>query len=250
MRMRDSITIAVGSLLMLAVLGGCSMWNQPAQVEPPVARSMTTSSAKKPAVPDELPPKESARLCLATAEEMQKKGHADQAIFLYEKAREGDPTLPKVAHHLALLYDAQGNGARALEEYRKALAATPKDPDLLNDFGYYNYRRGNLPEAERWYRQALTAAPHHEAATTNLAVVLGHQHRYDESIKLFTKVVGPAAAQSNVGVLAVEQGDYDVARKAFLEAQRLDGTLKQPKAFLAYLDNRQSTLRAALPASY
>ena len=37
MRMRDSITMAAGSLLMLAVLGGCSMWNQPAQVEPPVA---------------------------------------------------------------------------------------------------------------------------------------------------------------------------------------------------------------------
>ncbi len=27
----------------------------------------------------------------------------------------------------------------------------------------------------------------------------------------------------------------------FPEAQRLDGTLKQPKAFLAYLDNRRST---------
>ena len=181
---------------------------------------------------------------------MQKKGHADQAIFLYEKARDGDATLPKVAHHLALLYDAQGNGTRALEEFHKALATTPKDPDLLNDFGYYNYRRGNLSEADRWYRQALISAPHHEAATTNLAVVLGHQHKYAESIELFTKVVGPAAAQSNVGVLAAEQGNYDVARKAFLEAQRLDGTLNQPKAFLAYLDNRRSTSPTATPASY
>jgi hypothetical protein len=80
--------------------------------------------------------------------------------------------------------------------------------------------------------------------------VLGHQHKYAESIELFTKVVGPAAAQSNVGVLAAEQGDYDVARKAFLEAQRLDGTLKQPKAFLAYLDNRQSAPLAALSVNH
>jgi hypothetical protein len=37
-----------------------------------------------------------------------------------------------------------------------------------------------------------------------------------------------------------EQGDYDLARQAFVEASRLDGTLQQPKAFLAYLDQHQS----------
>ena len=109
----------------------------------------TGSSTTGQKTPDELPPKETAKLCVATAEQMQKQGHPDQAIFLLEKARENDPSLPKIAHHLALLYDAQGDGTRALSEYQKAVAATPKDPDLLNDFGYYHYRRGDLAEAEK-----------------------------------------------------------------------------------------------------
>ena len=241
-RMKSSALLAYGLLLVLAAMTGCSLWNrtQDSGASGSALAGPAGSSTTGQKTPDELPPKETAKLCVATAEEMQKQGHPDQAIFLLEKARENDPSLPKIAHHLALLYDAQGDGTRALSEYQKALAAAPKDPDLLNDFGYYHYRRGNLAEAEKSYRQVLSIAPKHKMAQTNLALVLGHQRRYQESVELFTKAVGAAAAHSNVGVIMTEQGDYDLARHAFVEASRLDETLQQPKAFLAYLDQRQS----------
>ena len=247
-RMKSTALLAYGLLLILAAMTGCSLWNrtQDSGSSGGALAGATGSSTARQKTPDELPPKETAKLCVATAEEMQKQGHPDQAIFLLEKARENDPSLPKIAHHLALLYDAQGDGTRALSEYQKALAATPKVPDLLNDFGYYHYRRGDLAEAEKLYRQVLSISPKHKMAQTNLAIILGHQRRYQESIELFTKVVGPAAAHSNVGVIMAEQGDYDMARQAFVEASRLDGTLQQPKAFLAYLDQRQSKARPDL----
>jgi Tfp pilus assembly protein PilF len=238
--------LSVLGVILASAPTGCTLWSKPPAE--PISVSSTnggaapakfpTAGPSKPA-PDELPSKQTARLCAATAEDMQKKGFTEQAIFLYEKARESDPSVPNVAHHLALLYDQQGDGSRSLNEFKKALVATPKDPDLLNDFGYYYYHRGNLTDAESWYRKALAISPNHASALSNLAIVLGHQRRYQESIEMFTRVVGPAAAYSNVGVLMVEQGDLQKARDAFAQAARLDQTLKEPQAFLAYLDRAE-----------
>ena len=255
---RQACGFALGTLAaaVLVAPAGCTLWSKPSP------ESVTVSSTNSVAPPtnfpsvgpqkagkDELPSKQTARLCAATAEDMQKKGFTEQAIFLYEKAHENDPKLPNVAHHLALLYDQQGDGARALNEFKRALETAPKDADLLNDFGYYHYHHGNMADAETWYRKALAFSPNHAQALTNLAIVLGHQRRYQESIEKFTRVVGPAAAYSNVGVLMMEQGDRSQAHDAFMQAQRLDPTLKQPQAFLAYLDHAEHGKYAASPAS-
>ncbi len=197
-------------------------------------QSMTTEPPQ-----GELPPKEAARACFVAAEELQKSGHAEQAILLYEKARGNDPSLKLVAHHLAVLYDAQGDSTRSLAEYNKALESEPKNPSVLSDLGYYYYERGNLPDAEQSLRKALALAPNHQKALNNLGLVLAGQGRFDESFQVFAKVVGPAAAHSNVGVLMAKQGRYDLARQAFRQALALDATLPQPKAFLAYLDKQQ-----------
>ena len=206
----------------------------------PPSQSADSESAVPQQSHGELPPKEAARACLVAAEELQNNGHVDQAILLYEKARKDDPTLKSVSHHLAVLYDSQGDSIRSLAEYNKALETDPKNPGLLSDFGYYHFERGNLAEAERLLRNALAIDVNHQKALCNLGLVLAGQGRFDESFAAFAKVVGPAAAHSNVGVLLAKQGRYDQARQAFRQALATDSTLPQPKAFLAYLDRQQS----------
>jgi Tfp pilus assembly protein PilF len=186
----------------------------------------------------ELPPKEAARACMAAAEELEKNGHNSEAIVLYEKARSKDAGLKAVPHHLAALYDAEGDSTHALEEYRKALELEPTNADLLNDFGYYCYERENYPEAEKTLKKAVAISPKHEKALANLALVLAAQSRFDESYETFCKVVGPAAAHSNVGVLQAKQGRNDDAKRSFQQALAADASLQQPKAFLAYLDRK------------
>jgi len=225
---------ALGALSLFLPMLGCSLWDRDHAARPLFSSPAGTAKSSEA----ELPPKPAAQLCLATARQMQEKGQVQQAIYLYEKARQDDPSLTAVAHPLAFLYDQQGDGVRALDEYQKALAVSPKDPDLLNDFGYYYYHRGNLDEAKKWYRQAIALAPAHKQARTNLALVLGNQGQFQESYELFAAVVGPAAAHSNVGVLMAKQGHYDQARESFRKALALDSTLPQPKAFLAYLDRQ------------
>lgn len=187
---------------------------------------------------EELPPKDAARACLVAAEEMQNGGHVDQAIALYEKARCKDPSLKSVSHHLAVLYDAQGDSVRSLSEYKKAVEAEPKNPSLLSDFGYYYYERQNQAEAEKLLRKALEIDPNHAKALCNLGMVLAATGRYGESFDVFSRAVGPAAAHSNVGVLLAKQGRYDQAKQAFHQALAIDPTLRQPQAFLDYLDHK------------
>ena len=227
--------LLLGTLGFATWLGCASPGFSPLKTTTPATSYDSESTDSRQPV-GELPPKEAARACLAAAEEMQKGGHVEQAIALYEKARTNDPNLKSVAHHLAVLYDAQGDSARSLSEYNKALESDPKNPGLLSDLGYYYYERGNQAEAERSLSKALATDPNHQKALSNMGLVLAAQGRFDESFEAFSKVVGPAAAHSNVGVLMAKQGRYDLARQAFHQALAADSTLQQPKAFLAYLD--------------
>ncbi len=227
-------------VLCLSSCLGCASSSLVPSVFTGASRTSDEESDVPKSVCDELPPKEAARACMAAAEELQNGGQTQQAILLYEKARSKDPSLKSVAHRLAVLYDAQGDGARSLSEYNKALESEPKNPSLLSDLGYYYYERGNQTEAERLLRKALTIDPNHQKALSNLGIALAEQGRFDESFKVFSKVVGPAAAHSNVGVLMAKQGRYDEAKQAFHQALAMDTTLPQPKAFLAYLDRQPS----------
>jgi Tfp pilus assembly protein PilF len=229
-----------GSLLCLSLCLGCATSSLvPSQFSGLSKTSIEESDSPK-TISRELPPKEAARTCMVAAEELQNGGHTQEAIQLYEKARNNDPSLKSISHHLAVLYDAQGDSTRSLAEYNKALECDPKNANLLSDLGYYYYERDNFAEAERSLRKALAIDPNHQKALTNLGMVLAGQGRFAESFAVFSKASGPAAAHSNVGVLMAKQGRYDDAKQAFHQALALDSTLEQPKAFLAYLDRPKS----------
>lgn len=70
---------------------------------------------------DELPPKQAAIACEATAQQLVKHGHVQSAIRLFERARELDSKQAQVARELAVLYDQEGDDVQALKEYQKAL---------------------------------------------------------------------------------------------------------------------------------
>jgi Tfp pilus assembly protein PilF len=234
-------------LITLAPLVGCLA----SQVQTSKFSGMPELTGPESAGPDSvpaaakasLPPKKAAMACVATAEELQAKGHANEAVLLFERARQLDPKQARVCRDLAVLYDQQGQDARALAEYQKALELTPRDADLLNDWGYFHFRRGDWTEAEKQFRAALAESPTHERATINLGLTLGEQGRYQDSYEVFAKAIGPAAAHSNVGVLLASRGRDAEARVAFQKALELQANLPQARAFLTHL-NRSSNVAA------
>ena len=222
---------APGAALLAAALllaTGCALLPAPAAKQPPAP------PAADAAPRDALPPRKAAKACLATAESLHRSGHLERAAALYRRAREYDPDLP-VAHALAAALDAMGEDGRAEAEYQRALVERPHDADLLNNYGYFHFSRGRPADAERWFRRALAQERNHPQAQTNLALALGAQGRFEESLAAFTDAVGPAAAYSNLGVMLAKAGRHGEATAAFVRARDLDPNLPQPTAFLDYL---------------
>ncbi len=84
---------------------------------------------------------------MATAEELEKNGHYDQAVNQYELALKHDPRTTGVGRKLAACYARQGQFDKSIAQYQKELAASPKDADLLNDLGYTFYEKEDYENA-------------------------------------------------------------------------------------------------------
>jgi Tfp pilus assembly protein PilF len=229
-----------GAAVLLLALAGCVTTGPFATHSPPPAEKARAR---------ELSPAQAAEVCWATAEELRKRGYEAEAIAQYEKVREHAPDYPQVAWRLAVLYDRQGDAARSSALYQQALQVEPRNPDLLNDLGYFYYQREDWAQAEHWLREALAVDPKHARANVNLGLTLGRQGRANESLECFARVLPPAQAMCNVGVLLSHLGRREDARRFFEDALRQDRTLTQARAFLAWLDGPPGKAAPVMQAS-
>lgn len=235
-----------GSSILVALVGLCGVLGCQTLPMAETVTAMTgfpastdSSAAANAAAPPprELPPDETSRVCMTTADELVRGGSEADAIPLYEKARQVNPKLQaQVSRRLAVLYDRQGQWSKALDEYHRALEHAPKDPELFSDLGYGYYCRGHFDEAEKYLRQAITISPKHSRTWVNLGMVLGQQRRYTESLQAFEQAVGPAEAKSNLAFLYTTQGMRDEAKQAYRDALRIDPDMTLARAALDKLE--------------
>lgn len=184
-------------------------------------------------------------LMIRAGESAERQGSLDEAIRLYEQARNFDPGAAHLSRRLAVLYDQRGDNELARAAYEHALQLQPHDPDLLNDFGVHHLHREDWAAAETWFRRSLSVEPTHHRATNNLATSLAMQNRLTESYELFSRVVGPAAAYSNLGVLLTRQGRIEEAREHLQRALALDRTVQSAAELLGRLDRRSEATNAS-----
>lgn len=188
--------------------------------------------------PVELPAKETARVCLRTAQELEKGGQVEEAVRLYEKARLHDPALaPAASRRLAVLYDKAGEFSKSATEYDALLKAKPKDADLLNDLGYSYYSRGDWATAEGYLAKAVEADPNHKHAWMNLGLAQSQQEKWEESFQSFCKAVRPAEAHVNLGFALATRGKTAEAKEQYRQALALDPSQKVARSVLAMLEN-------------
>ncbi|MCE9530045.1 MAG: tetratricopeptide repeat protein [Planctomycetes bacterium] len=185
----------------------------------------------------ELPTKEGAKACLATAQMLEKSGKNPEAIALYEKARTSDPSHKNVCRRLAVLYDRQGEFEKAEIEYNKAIALFPRDANLLNDAGYSNFCRGNWTLAEDYLRQAIEIDPDMKRAWTNLGMVQVHQGKVSAAYETFLHAVPEPQARCNLAFAFILMGNQKDAIAQYRLALELDPNLQIARDALTKLEN-------------
>jgi len=228
--------------LFLMAMSGCSFvrpknmnWDNTASVSTHSPNPSPASAAGRAAA--ETSQKLELAIAMETADLARKRGMDEEAIAQYLVARSIDPKVKGVAHPLAVLYDRAGKMDAAEREYRIAIAEQADNADLLSDHGYFLYSRGKHDEAETTLRSALKIQPKHHQATVNLALVVGARGNYDESQRLFTEAIGPAAALHNIGMLKLRAGDQAGAIENLKVASSQDPSLTESRMVLAKLSH-------------
>jgi Tfp pilus assembly protein PilF len=188
-----------------------------------------------------LTPQQSSLACLRTAYELDKQNHLYEAASLYERARTFNPKVKGVSRRLAVLYARMNQADKARMEFDRAIEETPNEADLYSDAGFFYLQNGDDEKAEALLDKAFKLDPNHAKSNMHLAMLRAKQERPDESLTLFKKVVGPAEAHANLGVLLAKQGKLEQARSHFEQAQQLDSEAEVPRAFLDYLANHSKS---------
>jgi tetratricopeptide (TPR) repeat protein len=246
----------IRTALVAQVLGGLIVLSQAGCINPGGAsRSSSSSSSPIPPLPEaprtdkvagDLSASESARLCMATAEQLEAANKPGDAIPLYEKARQLDPrSEAKITRSLANLYVKIGEFDRAKDEFDRALRATPKSAEVLNDLGYAYYTRGMWKEAETVLKNALAADSKHQRAWSNLGMTLGQQGRYEEAVDAFRHVVSPGKAYCNVAFLMTTQGRREQAAATYREALKVEPDLQLARIALDRIERGTPPAAAA-----
>jgi Tfp pilus assembly protein PilF len=235
---RIAISLLHVSCLVLAVLAsGChSFPNRDTPLAPNTPAPAPTSARS-----ENLPPAESAKLCMATASVMEQNEKHQEAIELYEKARQLDArTAAQATRCLAVIHDRIGNFDKALDEYRRGFQENPKDAELFNNLGYGYYCRGQWEAAEKQLRRSVSLDPKLASAWINLGMCLAQQMRYDESLATFEKAVPKAQARCNVAFIQATQSKTLEARRNYEMALQLEPGLQMARIALQKLGQPNS----------
>lgn len=178
---------------------------------------------------------------LAMARLLERRGEIPQAEQFYRAILAANPNCAMAHHRLAVVLARQAR----FEEVEKHLLAAEQlgttSADLFNDLGYAYYLQQRLPEAEQALRRALQQDPRHDAATTNLGLVLGTQGRYDEALALFKQTGSEAEAYANLAYVFAQTGRLQQAEETYLKALTLDSELRvAAKAMLQVAERRRA----------
>ncbi len=230
---------ALVAVVVLGSAAGCKSTFVSSEVpgEPKPALLVGPDATGKAAPPVELPARESAQVCLVTAQNYELEGRVEDAIRLFEKARATDPGLTAVAtRRLASLYDKAGDFSKSAAMYEAALRASPRDADLLNDLGYSHYSRGDWASAAAVLARALETDPNHKKAWINLGMAQAQLGQLDASFTSFCNAVRAADAHCNVGFILAAQGNKEGAKAQYKQALVLDPGLKAAQIGLTQLE--------------
>jgi Flp pilus assembly protein TadD len=145
----------------------------------------------------------------------------EQATAQLRRAVELDPKRWRAHNALGVLADGSGDYATAIGHYDAALAANPNSAMLLNNLGYSNYLAGNLDQAADFYMKALALSPDYLPAKANVALLQARRREYQKALELMLKIAEPPRAHNDVGFVALQNGDFDVAESLLNEAIRL-----------------------------
>ena len=129
-----------------------------------------------------------------------------------------DPASASARNTLGTLLDALGKSDDARAAYARAADLDPAAGWALSNLCYLEFRLGRLQEARSSCEAALRATPGLAAAHNNLALTHAASGDLAEAVIEFSAAGGPRAAEYNIGIVHLANGEHRLAAGAFERA--------------------------------
>lgn len=145
------------------------------------------------------------------ARDAEQRGQYEKARELYASLQRHSPNVPQYAHRMGVVCTQLQDYATAGKYFDHARQLDPQNSTLLADMGYSAYLQKNYRLAEELLKESVEAGPLEPRAVNNLAMAIGFQGRYDESLELFRRVNSETQSQLNVAFIQTQRSDIDQA---------------------------------------
>ncbi|HON77863.1 MAG TPA: tetratricopeptide repeat protein [Spirochaetota bacterium] len=148
------------------------------------------------------------------------QGKYDRAVEYYTRALRYNDRNPVTYRNMALSYRHMNRYDKAEESIEKALRIDPRNVDnrILSGNLMFDQKKYRLAKAE--YQEALKVQPENPSALYNLSMALGKEGDTVSSMEYLKRAaeadgIGKVAhrANSKLGVMFTQMGDYDIAEK-------------------------------------
>lgn len=158
---------------------------------------------------------------LMQGRQLERAGKLAEARDAYQRLIVKYPERHEPYHRLGVVADRQKRYREAVALYSQAVALNP-DPEIFNDLGYCYYLQGQLDKAESALLKAVSMKPANARFRNNLAMVYGHQGRYDEAMEQFRRGGSEADAFYNMAFILAARDDVQGAKNCLMLAQAAD----------------------------
>ena len=157
-------------------------------------------------------------------------GLPDRALGPAYRAAWYDPRSAAAQNTLGTVLDALGEVRGARQAFERAVTIDPSAAWALNNLCYVEFRLGRLHEARTRCEAALRLSPHLVAAHNNLALSYAAAGDLARARIEFLAAGDVAAAEYNLGIVHLAEGEYASAADAFEQAIKARPTFTAAKA--------------------
>lgn len=169
-----------------------------------------------------------------------------QALLLQAVAE--DPSLWRAWNAIGRNHDMGDDPELALEAYDRALRANSRAAAIHNNRGLALLALQRYVEAESAFRKALLIDAESDTAQMNLRLTVAWQGRYSEALVALNPDHLPVLL-NNVGFVAMQKGDLDVAKSCFVRAMEASPSYYARAARnLEYLEEIKNTAELSAEA--
>ena len=210
----------IGLLLACAPLtgAGCASLSPKLSAIPMVARQRSTA--------------DQYRVALQTEQQQDFARARDQYAALQQQS----PQVAAYAHRMGVVCTRLGDHATAAKYFDHARQLEPGNASLLTDMGYSAIVQQDYARAEGLLAAAVKLRPENSRAVNNLALAIGYQGRFDESLAAFRKINSESQSLTNLAYIHTQRHEREQAIDCYRRAVALDPSNKAAATSLAQLD--------------